>query len=512
MTENALESPSLELGRFVVVLRRRWRALLFGLLVGMVAAVGYLLLMPVTVTASTLVDVNVISAEPFNQVRPDSDLVDSETEIQLARSTEVVTKVSDSFGGDPTPAEVRNATSAVLLADGTVLRVSYGADSVFRAESGADALARDYLDYRSAEAQKKVDTILDQLTARRSELQAELITVQADAAKRGSTSVSRARAQARTQVINVDLGAVASQMSGLQSLDTTGGTVLSSADAGTTSITPRKALVAAGGLLGGLLLGLILAFLANVVDRRVRDEHDIEAAGGGAVLSRLRKRSGSVPSSDADADEIRSLRERLLTILPDDEPVVAVADVSRKGAPTDIATNLAIVTAQTGLTVQLVLPEHPHRFVNALTPTLRLTPTGGDGHFQHFASTRYGHLTVTVPGDRARGGSNSADQVVELLQRRGRGFGLTLIAIPPDSTRSLRLAAGRLGHAFVLVVAERDARIEQIAALSTELRAVRGVVHGTVLVPRGRRMVPTKPAADDDLDGAHAERVSASRS
>ncbi|MGA8210921.1 MAG: Wzz/FepE/Etk N-terminal domain-containing protein, partial [Nocardioidaceae bacterium] len=478
MTEDALESPSLDIGRFVHVLRRRWLVVVLGLVVGCVVAVAVLMLVPRTATATTLVDVNVISAEPFSQSRPDSDLVDAETETQLARSTAVVEEVSKTLGEKLTPAQVRSRTTATLLADGTVLRISFSTTGVATAIRGADALAAEYLAFRSDVAQRKMDTMLGQLVARRTDLQEQLVKVRSGAATSG-------RAQAQAQVISGDLGAVASQMAKLQALDTTGGTVLATADPSTTRISPRAYSVLASGGFGGLLLGLVLAFVVNLLDRRVRDENDVEAAGGGLVLSRVHDRSGEVPAMGDDLDSIRSLRERLLAVLPVDGAVVAVADVNRHGLPTDIAVNLAIVTAQVGLRVNLVLPEHAPEVVRALRVRLGLSPTATGARV---VSPRFEGVSVSVLGATDTDSGVSADEITDLLAGRDDEADLTVVALPPSCSRSLRLSAGRLGHAFVLVVSERDTRIEQVAALATELTAVQAVVHGSVLVPRERHL------------------------
>ncbi len=488
MTQDPDENPSLELGRFVAVLKRRWLAVAVGLMIGVLGAAALLAFMPRTSKASTLVNINVISTEPFKQDRPASDLVDAQTETQLARSTEVVTAVSKGMGGAMTPQEVRRASDVVLLADGTVLRVSFSAAKPEQARQGANDIAQAYLQYRSKIAQDKVDAVVDQLTARRTELTTELASIQLLLTPK-STGAARARLQAQSQVTNQALSSLTSQLTSIQSLDTGGGTVLTSADRGTTSISPRKGLVVASGVLGGLGLGLVLAFMVNLADRRVRDAHDVEAAGGGAILARIQRSGGPVHPTDEEADAMRSLRERLLAIVPERRPVVAVADVSREGVPTNIAINLALVSAQVGLKVHLVLLEYSAPFVKNLVELLELTPVASNNRLPLTVSRRYPLVSVTLPLQDPQGDDNSADQVVDLLRDNDeQGFDLTLIGLPKNSSRSLRLAVGRTGHAFVLVVTERDTRIDQIAEMSAELAAVRAVIHGSVMVPKDSRM------------------------
>jgi capsular polysaccharide biosynthesis protein len=486
MSVDANESPSLELGRFVTVLRRRWLAVVAGLLIGGLLAAAFLALTTRTATATTLVNINVFSAQPFSQSRPDSDLVDAQTETQLVRSSEVVTAVSRTLGGTTTPQDVRSATTAELLATGTVVRIQYSAPTLSEAEEGADALAKEYLAYRSQLAEDKVDAVVKNLNKRRNDLSEQLSSIQERLSVTTATT-TRARLQAQYQVANQALSSITQQQTSLQSLDTSGGVVLTSASAGTTVVSPRTWVVIASGALGGLLLGMVFAFLVNVADRRVRDAHDVEAAGGGAILARLR-RDDPVHPTDQEADAVRSLRERLLANLPEPNPVVAVADVSGQGISPNIAVNLALASAHIGMQVHLVLPEYSARYASNLSDALRLVPVESDQRLPRSVSQIFPNVSVTLPSLQLQGDDNAADQTIDLLQANAdEGFDLTLIALPKDSSRSLRLAVGRTGHAFVLVVAERHTRIDEVAAIAAELLAVNAVIHGSVLVGRERR-------------------------
>src|SRR3712207_9214026 len=86
MSDNA----SLELGYYWAVLRRHWFLLVLGALTGLALAFLYLLLGGRSVTASTSVDVRVITSDPFNVQRPQSDLISPQTEVQRATSAPVV--------------------------------------------------------------------------------------------------------------------------------------------------------------------------------------------------------------------------------------------------------------------------------------------------------------------------------------------------------------------------------------------------------------------------------------
>ncbi|MFN7151083.1 MAG: Wzz/FepE/Etk N-terminal domain-containing protein, partial [Microthrixaceae bacterium] len=127
MTPEKNPVPESDLSRYLAILRRRWTVCLSITLIGGALAVAYLAMTPVQVTASTLVNVNVISSSPFNTGRASADLVDAQTEVQMARSSAVIQSVADELGGGRTSADVRTALAVTVLPEATVVRISYTA-------------------------------------------------------------------------------------------------------------------------------------------------------------------------------------------------------------------------------------------------------------------------------------------------------------------------------------------------------------------------------------------------
>ena len=496
MSDDISESPDLSFGRFPAVVRRRWRAVTVGLLIGVLAAVAFELLVPAKVTATALVDANVISDQPFSKDRPESDLVDTATEEQLARSTTVVSMVSKEFGGDPTPVQVRASMVATLLPNSTVLRISYTDTTAERAARGVNILARGYVALRSDRAKNKIATIQAQVNRRQSALQRDLAAANVDVLQASSGGVARARAQARVQSVSADLSALAGQSSTLSSLDTTGGNVLAAGAEETATASPTRFLVVVSGVFGGLLLGLLLALGANRLDKRLRDEHEVEVAGGGGVLCRLSGKSGGFPPEGVDGDRIRELREQLLAVLPTGSASVTVADVSTRGAMSDIALNLAVLACGGRREVQLVVLAGP---AVDLGPLLRTVSPGEPmeaGPFRRYASEAVEGLVLVLAADSQDPVHTPADALPAVLDRGDHAGVLTVVALAPGVGLPVQLAAGRLTQAFVPVVAVKETHKSQLAELSGRLRSMRTLVPGCVLVPRGRRIVaPTRAGA-----------------
>lgn len=488
MSEHVDAGMSMDLGRYVRIIQRRWRIIAGVTLLGLVMSVTYLAIAPRQYTASTLVNINIITSAPFNPGRATGDLVDAQTEIQTARSSGVVASVADELGGDTTSATVREGMEVTVLPDATVVRISFTSDTERSAVEAADQIAEAYLEYRSTQARDRLDGIQEQLSTRRASLREQLVEVNRRVAEAGEGSQAAAQAESDRQVLSADLDALAGQINSLDGIDTQGGSVLTAAEDVALEQSPRKRFVLVTGVLGGFLLGLVAVFVVNVLDRRVRDPYDISGAGGGAVLTVLRSRTGTVvDDGGSDADAIRSLRERLLATMPLDDPVLSVIEVNQGNEQLDVSVSLARAIAATGATVNLVVPAHSHSIVDAVRDSLGPVELKEENAWRRYRGPVVPGLTLCVPSPNALRGETPVDLVADLLKARASGGVMTLLALPPTASRSLRLAAGRLGHAVVLVVSEGETKIDQLARLADELRAVGATVHGSVLVPKGRR-------------------------
>jgi polysaccharide biosynthesis transport protein len=140
--------------------------------------------------------------------------------------------------------------------------------------------------------------------------------------------------------------------------------VLQPAD-GAGKIKPRPQRNAILGFLFGGVVGLALAFLAEALDRRVRDEHEIDAALGLPLLARipqppraLRKTNDLVmlrDASGAQAETFRKLRTSIEFVNPDGaaRTIMVTSAVEQEGKSTTIA-NLAVALARGNRRVAVV--------------------------------------------------------------------------------------------------------------------------------------------------------------
>jgi Mrp family chromosome partitioning ATPase len=216
----------------------------------------------------------------------------------------------------------------------------------------------------------------------------------------------------------------------------------------------------------------------------VADGPALTAVGGGAILSELVSKQARIPAEGTDLDQIRSLRERLLTSVPAGATLV-VMDLVIRDRPSDVAVNLALAMAEAGDPIRLVLPDHDTSHVSMLEAALDLEELESATGLTVFRSRWAPELEVVFTRDDHELGAPGA-RFGDVLTLDDEVLTTTLVSMPPTAPRSLWLTAGRLGHSIILVAARRETRTAAVRRLGSELEAVGAVVHGSVLVPRRR--------------------------
>lgn len=502
-TDSALST--LGLLHYLRVLRRRWYAVAIGASAGIVAGLGFLVLTPTTSTASTSVDLKVVSSDPFNLARPEADLLNRTTEEQTARSPAVIAGVAETL--DRTVADVRSRLEVVVLPDSTVMQLRYTAEVREEAVRAADALAEAFLAVRSATNADRVDRITAAYDRRLDELRQRL----ADTTEREGRAEGAALAdiQADQAVIRTEIDTLLQERSRLTGVDTTGGAVIASASDNRVETAPNRPLVLGTGLLAGLVLGLIAAFAVDGIDRRIRDRHDVADIGCGPVLASLRGRTSTTPSAADDVDEIRSLREHLLAAIPENA-VVTVADMSAADEPTDVAVNLALEMAAAGVTTDLVLAEYPQSTVDRIAAALEMRRSAyAEAGVTRYQSPGYPRLRMQVTDPTEDTVNPSTTFVSRLIvdSRSGDLAPMTIIALPPRVSRSLVLAAGRLGTSVVTVCTTGHTQRRALGEVAEELSSVNAVMQGTVLLTRRRPWSRATRSASAEHDERSATRI-----
>jgi capsular polysaccharide biosynthesis protein len=485
----------LGLEHYVYTVRRQWRVVAAGVVLGLLVSGAYLLFTPREYTATTDVRLNVISSDPFSAAHADSTLLDPATETQIAGSDAVAKAAAEALGDGISAKQLRDGSSISAATGGTVVHVSYTAPTVSAAEQGSDAIAAAYLDYRSTAAKKQITSILGNIQTSLTTLQSKLADANA-AVSAAAPGAATSQASSSRDLIAAEINSVLSQRGTLQQIDTSGGTLLTAAASNDVTHKPSTGLVLAIGFLAGLVLGLIVAFPVNHFDRKIRTRREAEHQFGGLLLATVSSTHAELPESGTTLDEFRSLRERLLSRLDDDLRKVVVIDDTQGPQSSDVAANLALTTARSGVPTQLVVATSSDSYRSELRSRLGLTRVAADKSGGLFRSSAASGLTVYISPNSDPDAESDAlvtQRVANQLESASPDQ-LVILSLPPEATQSSRLAADRLTDAAVFVVAINHSRTDRLEEFFDELDSSETEFIGAISVPRGRSLAIAEPA------------------
>ncbi|WP_433538256.1 lipopolysaccharide biosynthesis protein [Micromonospora sp. CA-249363] len=498
----------------------RLRLVLAVALVGLLAALGYVLLVPAAVTASAVVAVRPVVTDAFTPSGAGADrAVNMNVESGLATGTEVVQRLADAVGGDPR--DIRNALEVEVPTGGQILRFTYQTHDAQRAVQGANLAARAYLDVRRAMYEQQRAEMLRSYDTSVAKVVAQQTAVQKRASSAKGTAAGDA-ALAELSGINNQLTQLNAARTEIAAVDVNPGWVTQTAERALVNSAGHRPLYLVAGLLGGALIGVVLAYAWESADRRVRSVTDGRDATGLPLLGTVRRPPlrGSPRAVDADIRYVAmAVAERVR------QPARVALVTSREDA-TALTAGLAVALAADGREVFVAddsgrverlraavladrgrLPVDPSR---PLVPKPRPagTPAAGGAPAEAPAARRPSphppgsrpstdpDATLTLPRvSSARtdnGRPTSADEVTVGVGsvrfgtwRQGADHGLVLFNAPPAESDERGVAVARQGSAVVVIERDRT-RQSDLRRLVERLRAAGVTPLGFVLTRNGR--------------------------
>jgi succinoglycan biosynthesis transport protein ExoP len=266
------------------------------------------------------------------------------TQASIARDPELARRVADASGiPGMTAGRVLSESRVTPSNDADILTITVQDGNQAYAARLANAYASQYTDFTKERATKNVDDTLASLQVRLKSLAAH---------GQATSALYAALLQQQGQ-----LATVGRLMAGIAS-------VLQPAD-GAAKVRPRPKRNALFGFMFGAVVGLALAFLAEALDRRVRDEHEIDAGLGIPMLARIPAPSRSLQKSNdlvmlrepstAQAETFRKLRTSIEFVNPDGaaRTIMVTSAMEQEGKSTTIA-NLGVALARGNRRVAVV--------------------------------------------------------------------------------------------------------------------------------------------------------------
>ncbi|MEG3636455.1 GumC domain-containing protein [Micromonospora palythoicola] len=487
---------------------------------GLLAAVGYVLVSPATVTANAVVAVRPVVTDAFTPSGAAADrAVNMNVESGIATGTEVVAKLAATFDSDQRT--VRDALEVEVPAGGQILRFIYRAGDAERAVAGANLAAQSYLDIRRGMYEKQREEMLNSYDESIEKVVAQRNTVQ--------RRINNARDAAAADAAVAELGGINNQLTQLSSarteiaaVDVNPGWVTRSAEPALATTSGGSSLLLAGGLLGGTVIGLVLAFLWESADRRIRSVADARDSTGLPLLGTVRRARLRGRAVDAD------IRYVAMAVAERVRQPARVAVVTAREDATAITAGLAVALAVAGREVFVaddsgridrlratVLTDRG-RLPAAIDPTRptvpkprTAAPDTDDGPTEVITRRPSPHpvgarpstdpeATLTLPrvAKTASSGENgrvTGDEQVVVgagsvrfgTWRQGADHRLVLYNAPPAEADERGVAAARQGTAVVVVERDRT-RQADLRRLAERLRAAGVNPLGFVLCRSGR--------------------------
>ncbi|RQX10213.1 lipopolysaccharide biosynthesis protein, partial [Micromonospora ureilytica] len=268
--------------------------------VGLLLALGYVLLVPAAMSASAVVAVRPVVTDAFTPSGAGADrAVNMNVESGIATGTEVVQRLADSAGGDPR--DIRNALEVEVPTGGQILRFTYQAGDAHRAVQSANMAAEAYLNVRRTMYEQQRAEMLRSYDASITKVVAQQVALQ----KRANTAKDTAAGDAlvaELSGINNQLTQLNAARTEIAAVDVNPGWVTQTAEKALVTSAGHRPLYLVAGLLGGALVGVVLAYLWESTDRRVRSVADGREASGLPLLGTVRRPAfrGSPRAVDAD--------------------------------------------------------------------------------------------------------------------------------------------------------------------------------------------------------------------
>ncbi|WFE98477.1 lipopolysaccharide biosynthesis protein [Micromonospora sp. WMMD964] len=489
-------------------------------MVGLLAALGYVLLVPAAMSASAVVAVRPVVTDAFTPSGAGADrAVNMNVESGIATGTEVVQRLADSAGGDPR--DIRNALEVEVPTGGQILRFTYQAGDAQRAVQSANMAAQAYLDVRRtmyeqqrAEMLRSYDASITKVVAQQAALQKRASTVKDTAA--GDAVV------AELAGINNQLTQLNAARTEIAAVDVNPGWVTQTAEKALVTSAGHRPLYLVAGLLGGALIGIVLAYAWESTDRRVRSVVDGRDATGLPLLGTVRRPPlrGSPRAVDAD------IRYVAMAVAERVRQPARVALVTAREDATALTAGLAVALAADGREVFVAddngrverlraavladrgrLPIDPSRPLVPKPRPAGSTSTvagGADGaatrrpspHPPGARPSTDPDATLTLPrvaSARPENGRVADPDEVTVgvgsvrfgTWRQGADHGLVLFNAPPAESDERGVAVARQGSAVVVVERDRT-RQSDLRRLVERLRAAGVTPLGFVLTRNGR--------------------------
>src|SRR6266516_2115059 len=383
--ERSSQSDALELSDYLAVVRRRWLIVAFAGLLGLAGAIAYTVVSPKTFTATATVFVTGSTAGASQVVNGrTTGVVDLDTESQIVQSASVASLAKQLLNSPLSVNALSKTVSVTVPPNSQVLQVNCTARTATRSARCCCGSAEAYLQNRSSTQSAAIGAQLSGLQRQVKALQDKITKLTTRIRRMPRGSAERVSANTELSLYNNQLTSLSSHLANLdaQSVNTTGGRIITAASAPSSPTSPRRTLYLPSGLAAGLLIGLLIAFWRDRSDKRIRGGRELEVLLDLPVLVELpaakkRIRLALAEPRTRTGQAFAELAHSMSATLGQGNHVVLVATPADGRAGSITAVNLASALARTGSEVALVCSDL-RRSVTSRILGLRDSTSGSD--------------------------------------------------------------------------------------------------------------------------------------
>lgn len=494
-----------ELADYGAVVRRHWWVAVVGVLLGIAAGGGVTMLQPRVYESTTSVlmlptgvdEATVTGSRTKGAINPD-------TEARLVTSVVVARRARELLRSDTDPAALRERVGVEVPPSTSILDITFAAASPREAQAGSQAFAQAYLANRLDNARAELTEQVKALRARVGQLQIELERLTDQISRLSPSSSRRDYLENQRGNLSTELGSLTSRLNQLETTRVLGGRIISDAQLPAAPSRPVVALNLAGAATAGLLAGLLVAYLRERHDSRLRRGIDIERRAGVPLLVELpsapRLAIDDVASGSGVAARLFDrLRNEVAASLPDGHRLIVVTSASPGAAGTLVAANLAGAFARAGNDVTLVCGQLTAGTATGglLSRLLRVAPVPGLSDILRGYLTldevtqsvpRHPGLRVVAAGSGSGTSTLSPEALRDLFAELRRSGRYVIVDAPSTAVSADAQRLGGLADATVLAVERRRARHREVTDAAEQLWRVGTPLLGAVVV--GRVVVP----------------------
>jgi succinoglycan biosynthesis transport protein ExoP len=510
---------SVEFRDYLAVFRRQFVLIVAITLLGAAAAAAYSFRRTPIYESTASVLVRAITTNAFDPGQRVDQQLNMFNQRQLVTSEPVAAVAAKQLGTTATPDQLLRHVTADVPANSQIIRIHYRDTVPLSAQRGADAFAKAYLAFRRADHQNQAATSQKAIQKDIDRLVKQLDRAQATLENPNSTADQRRGAQGRIAQLNTRIQPLQQQLTGFASLDFNPGTVISPADLPRTPASPKHRLDVAIGLLVGLFCGVLVGFVRDRTDDRLRGREDLAERLDRPVLATIpplsrwvrrgllwrRRPKTSLVTLDQTtspaAESYRTLRTRMARLASqlDINSVMVVSAGVGEGKSTTAA-NLAVVLAETGKDVLLVSADlrrpRVHQFfglpnksglsnllAEGAAPNRRAAP---GAYPRQMASELWSvspNLWVILSGPLPPHPSAlmDSDAMRQFLKEQRDMFDFIVLDCPPGLVVADAMALAPLVDAVLVVADAKESDREDVSRLKEELEQVGGKIVGAVL-------------------------------